>query len=73
MKIFFEEYEYPIERVKDTFENGLYSSSKDGNNARLNAVGYYYSTKVNDSVFILPKVFLFNDDKPAFKRYDRFR
>ena len=71
MKIFFEEYEYPIERVKNTFENGLYSSSKDGNNARLNAVGYYYSTKVNDSVFILPKVFLFNNgDKPAFKRYD---
>ena len=82
MKIFFEEYEYPIERVKSTFESGLYSTSRDGEKARLNAVGYYYSTKVNDSVFILPKVFLFEEEKEigeegekttcisAFKRYD---
>ncbi len=70
MKIFFEECEYPIKRVQDTFENGLYSTFNKGESARLNAVGYYYSTKVNDSVFILPKVFLFDDNKRAFKRYD---
>lgn len=62
MKIFFEEYDYPIERIKDTFDTWLYSSTNNGNNARLNAVGYYYSTKVDDSVFILPKVFLFEKE-----------
>ena len=85
MKIFFEEYEYPVERIKGTFESGLYSTSRDGGKARLNAVGYYYSTKVDDSVFILPKVFLFEEEKvigedgekttciTAFKRYDPLR
>jgi len=62
MKIFFEEYDYPIERIQDTFDTRLYSNTNNGNNARLNAVGYYYSTKINDSVFILPKVFLFEKE-----------
>ena len=72
MKIFFEEYDYPLEEINEIFDSGLYSRS-GGSNARLNAVGYYFSTKVNDSVFILPKVFLFDDkEKPAFKRYNPY-
>lgn len=72
MKIFFEEYEYPLKQINEIFDSGLYSRS-GGSNARLNAVGYYFSTKVNDSVFILPKVFLFEDkETPAFKRYNPY-
>ena len=34
-------------------------TSRDGNEAVLPYVGYVYSSKINDSIFILPKVFLF--------------
>lgn len=45
-------------------------TSRDGIEAVLPYVGYVYSSKINDSIFILPKVFLFQgtgiiDDKQA--------
>ena len=55
-------------------------TSRDGNEAMLPYVGYVYSSKINDSIFILPKVFLFQgtgiiDEKKsireiAFGKYD---
>ena len=51
-------------------------TSRDGDEAVLPYVGYVYSSKINDSIFILPKVFLFEGSgdvkrlEIAFGKYD---
>lgn len=59
MKILFEDQVYSPELL-DAFGLSLYSYvSRDGNEAIMKSVGYVYSSKIDDSIFILPKVFLF--------------
>lgn len=83
MKLFFEQYPYSPEDVKDVLDRDLYT---DYNGSKvIPYVGYYYAPtiknengdNVGDSVFILPKVFitqgkLEGEDKArdlAFGRY----
>lgn len=59
MKILFEGQTYSTE-VVDNYGLGSYASPlKDRSQAVFPCVGYVYSSKINDVVFILPKVFLF--------------
>ena len=59
MKILFEDQAYSPD-VLDSFGLSSFAyTSRDGNEGVLPYVGYVYSSKINDSVFILPKVFLF--------------
>ena len=59
MKILFEDQVYSPELL-DAFGLSSYSYvSRDGNEAIMKSVGYVYSSKIDDSIFILPKVFLF--------------
>lgn len=58
MKIIIEEYQYPVEVVKDILWEGAFQTV-DGM-VSINYVGYYFNSRkeVNDCVFILPKVLL---------------
>ena len=58
MKIIIEEYQYPVEVVKDILWQGAFQTV-DGM-VSINYVGNYFNSRkeVNDCVFILPKVLL---------------
>lgn len=67
MKILFEGHMYETSLLNNilgeryfTPHNHLYS--------RINAVGYYFNSKLNDVVFVFPKVFIYDDGK-AFGRF----
>ena len=63
MKIFFEEYVYKWDVVKEFLHDHYVMYLKDGK-VTIPYVGYYYSKKAEDSVFILPKVFInINENK----------
>lgn len=75
MKILFEDQVYSPELL-DVFGLSSYSYvSRDGNEAIMKSVGYVYSSKIDDSIFILPKVFLFegkgdvNKSEVAFGKF----
>ena len=80
MRILFEDQVYSPSMMEDLGLGPFVFTSRDGNEAVLPYVGYIYSSKVNDSIFILPKVFLFQgcgiiDEKQAkreiaFGKYD---
>ena len=59
MKILFEDQTYSPELLESLGLSSYAYTSRDGNEGVLPYVGYVYSSKINDSVFILPKVFLF--------------
>lgn len=59
MKILFEDQTYSPELLDNLGLSSYAYTSRDGNEGMLPYVGYVYSSKINDSVFILPKVFLF--------------
>lgn len=66
MKLLFEEYSYPIECLQNLVSSHFYTPNKEGTEAKMNFVGYFFNNnpanpKEADAVFILPKVFL--DDK----------
>ena len=72
MKIFFEEYVYKWDVVKEYLHDHYVMYLKDGR-VTIPYVGYYYSSKAEDSVFILPKVFINineNKDEKAFGIFD---
>ena len=68
MKLFFEGYAYSPDLLSIFFANevGL-SSVKNGK--IITSVGYYFNQRINDSIFILPKVFL-SKRNLAFDRYN---
>ena len=68
MKLYFEEYQYPIELLKDNLGDGINLSYNNDNRASIPYVGYYYNSKINDVVFILPKVFI-SENGLAFNEY----
>ncbi len=80
MRILFEDQVYSPQMMEDLGLSPFVYTSRDGNEAVLPYVGYVFSSKINDSIFILPKVFLFQgtgiiDDKQAkreiaFGKYD---
>lgn len=69
MKLFFEEYNYPIDLLEENLgEDMSLSYAKKDNKAKIRYVGYYYNSKINDTVFIMPKVFVSENEK-AFDRF----
>jgi hypothetical protein len=73
MILLFEEYHYPKQLLKDVLKGYEYlcTELKNGE-SKVQYVGYFFSTKHNDSVFILPKVFIDNksSESKAFGRYN---
>ena len=72
MKIFFEEYVYKWDVVKEYLHDHYVMYLKEGR-VMIPYVGYYYSSKAEDSVFILPKVFINineNKEEKAFGIFD---
>ena len=57
MKIFFEEYVYKWDDVEEFLHDHYVMYLKDGK-VTIPYVGYYYSQKATDAVFVLPKVFI---------------
>ena len=71
MKIFFEEYVYNWDVVKVFLHDHYVMYLKD-NRVTIPYVGYYYSAKAEDSVFILPKVFINIDENKEEKAFGLF-
>ena len=57
MKIFFEDYHYSKDKLDEKCKAFSYHTMKDGK-VSLSDVGYCFSSELNDTVFVLPKVFL---------------
>lgn len=57
MRILFEEYQYPAEKVKGILD-GITRLRDVNDKISVNYVGYYYNPTLEDCVFILPKVLL---------------
>lgn len=80
MRILFEDQTYSPQMMDELGLEPFAYTSRDGNEAVLPYVGYVFSSRINDSIFILPKVFLFQgsgiiDEKQvkceiAFGKYD---
>ena len=62
MRILFEGQPYSQELLECYGLDPYVYTSKDGAEGVMPFVGYVYSSKVNDVIFILPKVFLFEGD-----------
>jgi len=68
MIILFEEYQYNTERLKQVLSDRYFfpiNSSK----SKINYVGYYFNSTINEAVVILPKVFI-NENSLAFDEFD---
>lgn len=70
MRILIEEHQYEAADVKEVLE-GIDALENINGFVSLNYVGYYYNTRLQDCVFILPKVLLEDKDKQelVFGRY----
>lgn len=59
MILLFEEYHYPKQFLKNVLGSYNYLATElKGNKAKVQYVGYFFSKEQDDSVFILPKVFI---------------
>jgi len=65
MRILFEEEWYSRELLESYGLDPYIYTSKEDDTAVIPYVGYFYSPKINDSIFILPKVFLFEGSGDA--------
>ncbi len=70
MKILFEEYAYDKEDVKAIVPERYLQDLKN-NKVSIPYVGYFYSREVDDSVFVLPKVFIKIYDKKSFSKNEK--
>lgn len=69
MKVFFEAYEYPLEVLRQYLPHYLYHTGKCQDKGVIGHVGYFLNVNkdnpsMSDSVFILPKVFIDENNKP---------
>lgn len=72
MILLFEEYQYPKQRLNEALSGYDYMCTELRNGkAKVQYVGYFFSKERDDSVFILPKVFIeeHNQQKLAFGKY----
>ena len=70
MKIYFEEYSYPINLLPESLGSNInLSYNKDKNMVKIPYVGYYFNAEIQDTVFIMPKVFI-SETNMAFDQYD---
>ncbi len=65
MKLLIEEYDYSVEFVKKLLPDND-ELNPVGGKVRVNYVGYYYNAAEGESVFILPKVVLDEDNDKVF-------
>lgn len=65
MKLLFEEYSYDLPYVQKISLSAYFFLCEELNSAQVPYVGYFYSETAKDSVFILPKVFLFEGEGDA--------
>lgn len=68
MKLLIEEYQYDAKDVADVLE-GLFTLQDIDNKISVSYVGYYYNPKIQDCVFVLPKV-LIDENGKVFGHYD---
>jgi len=68
MKLLIEEYHYNVADVLDILD-GLFTLQDVEGNISVSYVGYYYNPKIQDVVFILPKV-LIDEHGKVFAKYD---
>lgn len=68
MKLLIEEHQYDSGDVADVLD-GLFTLQDIDSRISVSYVGYYYNPKIQDCVFVLPKV-LINQDGKAFGKYD---
>lgn len=69
MKVFFEAYEYPIEVLRQYLSPYFYHAGKSQGKGVIGHVGYFLNVNqedpsLSDSVFILPKVFINENNAP---------
>lgn len=72
MKLFFEEYAYPVDLLQQNLSGQIDLSYLKNDKAKIPYVGYFFNPQINDIVFILPKVFIADhkaDNEKAFERY----
>ena len=69
MKLYFEEYAYPEALLRQNLGSEVDLTPLNAGRAKIPYVGYYFNSQINDSVFILPKVFISENGK-AFNRYN---
>ncbi len=63
MKVLFEGESYPIEQLKDIFDDSKFYQQQGGPDAIISSVGYYHSYKKGELVYMLPKVFMMKGGK----------
>jgi len=68
MKLLIEEYPYKVNDVLNVLD-GLFTLQDIKGNISVSYVGYYYNPKIQDVVFILPKV-LIDEHGKVFAKYD---
>lgn len=65
MKILIENEIYPIELLEEVFADPKFYK-QNGLDGTITSVGYYHSFEKNSLVFMLPKVFMKEEDKTVF-------
>ncbi len=58
MRLYFEGYPYSLASLKDNIGNDIKLTLSGDGLAKISCVGYYYNAKINDTIFILPKIFV---------------
>ena len=73
MKILIEGEKYPLELVKDIFDDPKFYH-QEGQEATILSVGYYHSYERGGLVYMLPKVFMAGGEQTVFKidKYELF-
>ena len=66
MKILIEGEKYPIELVKDIFDDPKFYH-QEGQEAIILSVGYYHSYERGELIYMLPKVFMKGGKQTVFK------
>ncbi|OXA83963.1 hypothetical protein B0A56_00005, partial [Flavobacterium columnare NBRC 100251 = ATCC 23463] len=65
MKVLVEGENYSIEQLSQIFDDPKFYI-QNGNQCKITSVGYYHSYEKKELVYMLPKVFMFNDEITVF-------
>lgn len=69
MIILFEGHHYQTEVLESYGLDSYIYTSRDSDQSFIPYVGYFYSSKIDDAIFILPKVFLFEGENSKKESY----
>ena len=69
MNILIENETYPVELLQKVFDDPKFYK-QNGSDGIVMSVGYYHSFEKNSLVFMLPKVFMAEDQKTVFGFYN---